>query len=348
MIIALVKPEKIGITALSHKVITGLLEKVLATATKENFAVDIVQKVPERSDANNPNWEEVTDNGQVLDSIHRGCNIAAGTSFMWSKTEFFESVDYMFVDEAGQLSLIDTLALSHAGKNIVLLGDPQQLKQPQKGSHPEGTEVSALEHILQEQKTISNEQGIFLNKTWRMHPQISRYISELFYDNRLETIPATSNQRLEGSTRYLKPGIYFDAVEHHGNQSSSVEEVEQVVSVVNDLLSGGVYFRNSDRKKRKLLPTDIKIISPYNAQVNALKRAMSLMQTGTVDKFQGQEAPVIIFSMATSTPEDAPRGMEFLYSLNRLNVAVSRAKAVFILLPVRLYLSCTGPFWRSW
>jgi uncharacterized protein len=332
MILALIKAgKKIGITALSHKVITGLLEKVLVTAGNENFSIRIVQKVPERSGTNDPNWEEVTDNAQVLDGIHSGCNIAAGTSFMWSRAEFFESVDYMFVDEAGQLSLIDTLALSHAGKNIVLLGDPQQLKQPQKGSHPEGTEVSALEHILNEQKTISNEQGVFLNKTWRMHPEISSYISGLFYDNRLETVPGTSNQRLEGSTRYIKPGIYFHAVEHHGNQGSSLEEVEKVVSVVNDLLSGGVYFRDSDGNKHELLTKDIKIISPYNAQVNALKRAMPHIQTGTVDKFQGQEAPVIIFSMATSTPEDAPRGMEFLYSLNRLNVAVSRAKAVFIL-----------------
>jgi predicted RecB family nuclease len=347
MIIALIKSgKKIGITALSHKVIIGLLEKVVATAEHENFIVRIVQKVPEKSEANHPNWKEVTDNGQVVAGLQSGCNIAAGTSFMWARQEFFESVDYMFVDEAGQLSLIDTLALSHSGKNLVLLGDPQQLKQPQKGSHPEGTEVSALEHILQQQKTISHEQGVFLNKTWRMHPAISEYISGLFYDNRLETVAATSNQRLEGSTMYDEPGIYFHAVTHSGNQSSSVEEVDKVHAIVNDLLSGSVHFINSRREKHQLSGPDIKIISPYNAQVNALKPAMPLIQTGTVDKFQGQEAPVIIFSMATSSAEDAPRGMEFLYSLNRLNVAVSRAQAVFILVasPALFEPVCRSPF----
>jgi uncharacterized protein len=332
MIMALINAgKKIGISALSHKVIAGLLEKILDAAKKQNLNIHIVQKVSEHSEIENPNWEEVTGNDQVIDRIRSGSNIAAGTSFMWSRQEFFESVDYIFVDEAGQLSLIDTLALSHAAKNLVLLGDPQQLKQPQKGSHPEGTEVSALEHILQEQKTIPDEQGVFLNKTWRMHPSISNYISELFYDNRLETIAGNVNQKIDGNTDYKKPGIYFESVEHAGNQGSSVEEVDKVVSIVKDLLSGDVYWCDSNGNRKALDKSMIKIISPYNAQVNALKRALPGIQIGTVDKFQGQEAPVIIFSMATSSPEDAPRGMEFLYSLNRLNVAVSRARAVFIL-----------------
>lgn len=189
-----------------------------------------------------------------------------------------------------------------------------------------------MEHILQDQKTISNEQGVFLNKTWRMHPGISNYISELFYDHRLETIAANSNQKLEGNTKYARPGIYFEPVEHYGNQSSSVEEVNKVISIVDGLLNGDINYRDRENNIHKLTVDDIKIIAPYNAQVNALKRALNIeIQIGTVDKFQGQEAPVIIFSMTTSSPEDAPRGMEFLYSLNRLNVAVSRAKAVFIL-----------------
>jgi uncharacterized protein len=234
------------------------------------------------------------------------------------------------VDEAGQLSLIDTIALSHAGKNLVLMGDPQQLKQPQKGSHPEGTEVSALEHVLQE-KTISNKQGLFLENTWRMHPAINKYISELFYDGRLHTKPDTENQTLDGLTPYQRPGLYLEITEHEGNQNSSAEEAEKIVSIVNALTCGAVYWVDCNRKKHLLQPEHIKIISPYNSQVELLQSALPEMQIGTVDKFQGQEAPVIIFSMATSTPEDAPRGMEFLYSLNRLNVAVSRARAVFIL-----------------
>src|SRR4030095_7378026 len=213
------------------------------------------------------------------------------------RPEFFESVDFLFVDEAGQLSLIDTLALSHAGKNLVLMGDPQQLKQPQKGRHPEGTEVSALEHILQDQKTISKEQGLFLETTWRMHPAINDYISELFYDNRLHTKPDTINQKLEGNPSYHEPGLYIELVNHEGNQNSSEEEVEKVVSIVDDLLGKNVYWIDYDKQKHELNSHHIKIISPYNAQVEKLKAVLPDIQIGTVDKFQGQEAPVIISSM---------------------------------------------------
>jgi uncharacterized protein len=332
MIISLIKAgKKIGVTALSHKVITSLLEKVNKAAAKEKMTVRIVQKVNELADSADPDWIETKSNQLVIETIQQQFNIAAGTSFMWARPEFFESVDFLFVDEAGQLSLIDTLALSHAGKNLVLMGDPQQLKQPLKGSHPEGTEVSALEHILQEHKTISKEQGLFLETTWRMHPAINDYISELFYDNKLHPKPDTANQRLEGSSSYHEPGLYTELVEHEGNQNSSEEEVEKVVSVVDNLLGNNVCWIDYDKQKHKLTPDHIKIISPYNAQVELLKATLPNLQIGTVDKFQGQEAPVIIFSMATSTPEDAPRGMEFLYSLNRFNVAVSRARAIFIL-----------------
>ena len=163
MIISLVKAgKKIGVTALSHKVITELLEKVTKAAAKERMGVRIIQKVTELTGREDPNWIEAEDNALVLERIQQQFHIAAGTSFMWARQAFFESVDFLFVDEAGQLSLIDTLALSHAGKNLVLIGDPQQLKQPQKGSHPEGTEVSALEHILQDQKTIPKDKGLFL------------------------------------------------------------------------------------------------------------------------------------------------------------------------------------------
>jgi uncharacterized protein len=331
MIISLIKAgKKIGVTALSHKVITALLEKVINAAIKEKMTARILQKVSELTGREDPNWIEAEENRSVIERMQE-VPIIAGTSFMWARQEFFESVDFLFVDEAGQLSLIDTLSLSHAGKNLVLMGDPQQLKQPQKGSHPEGTEVSALEHILQEQKTISKDQGLFLETTWRMHPAINDYISELFYDDRLHTKPETANQRLEGSDLYKEPGLYVELIKHEGNQNSAAEEVEKVVSIVNGLLGGNIYWIDCDKQKHKLGSHHIKIISPYNAQVEMLKAVLPGIQIGTVDKFQGQEAPVIIFSMATSTPEDAPRGMEFLYSLNRFNVAVSRARAIFIL-----------------
>ena len=346
MILSLIKAgKKIGVTALSHKVITGLLEKVVEEAGKENLNVKIVQRVRQVRKDDDPNWIEVDKNAMVIEKLHSGFHIAAGTAFMWASADFFESVDYLFVDEAGQLSLIDTVALSHAGKNLVLLGDPQQLKQPQKGSHPEGTEVSALEHILQGEKTMLPEQGVFLDKTWRMHPAINNYISELFYESRLQPMPQNAQQTLEGNTKFKTPGIYFEPVVHYGNQNSSVEEVEKVKQIVDELLKPEIYWINSIGNRQHLLSKDIKIISPYNAQVNALQRALPEIQIGTVDKFQGQEAAIIILSMATSSPEDAPRGMEFLYSLNRLNVAVSRAKAVFILVanPALFEPECRSP-----
>jgi uncharacterized protein len=346
MILALAKAgKKIGVTALSHKVISGLLDKVVKHAASKNMVVRIVQKGDDESNTSNENWIQLKNNDAVLDSLKKSFQIAAGTSFMWSRENFFEAVDYLFVDEAGQLSLIDTVALSHAGKNLVLLGDPQQLKQPLKGSHPEGTEVSALEHILRERKTIPAEQGVFLDKTWRMHPSINRFVSELFYEGKLHPREGNERQIIEGNTKFKTPGIYFEPVIHFGNQNCSAEEVERVVQIVNELLSSQLSWVNSNAEREPLTAANIKIISPYNAQVNALHRSLPAIEIGTVDKFQGQEAGVIILSMATSRPEDAPRGMEFLYSLNRLNVAVSRARAVFILVasPALFEPECRSP-----
>jgi uncharacterized protein len=346
VILSLVKTGKrIGVTALSHKVITGLLEKLLEEASKDRIVIRIVQKVNKDPDKSNPNWLKITDNNAVIENLDKGCQIAAGTAFMWARKDFFETVDFLFVDEAGQLSLIDTIALSHAGKNLVLLGDPQQLKQPLKGSHPDGTELSALEHILQGEKTIREGQGVFLDKTWRMHPNINCFVSELFYEGKLHPMHGNEQQTLVGNTKFKIAGIYFEPVVHSGNQNSSLEEVEEVKQIVNELLRSELYWMNSRGEKAQLTARHIKIISPYNAQVNALHRSLPEIDCGTVDKFQGQEAPVIILSMATSSPEDAPRGMEFLYSLNRLNVAVSRAKGVFILVanPSLFEPECRSP-----
>ena len=346
MILSLVKSgKKIGVTSLGHKVITALLEKIAKGAREENMQIAMVQKVTDEPDESNKDWKITTKNSDIVDCLQQGFQVVAGTSFMWAREELFEAVDFLFVDEAGQLSLIDTIAVSHAGKNLVLLGDPQQLKQPLKGSHPEGTEVSALEHILQGAKTIDNKAGLFLDKTWRMHPAINSFISELFYDSKLHAKNDNKLQTLEGNTRFKKQGLYFEAVNHSGNQNNSPEEVDKVKQIVDELLQSELIWIDTKGVSQPLTKKNIKIISPYNAQVNALKRHVQGTDIGTVDKFQGQEAAVIILSMATSTPEDAPRGMEFLYSLNRLNVAVSRARAVFILVanPSLFEPECRSP-----
>lgn len=335
--------KKIGITALSHKVINSLLWKVYEHADEEGVAIKIMQKVAADNVEAFP-WDTLKESQAVASSVNK-YDVIAGTTFMWSLPSFFESVDYLFVDEAGQLALIDTLAISQAAKNLILLGDPQQLKQPQKGVHPEGTEVSALEHILNGNKTITREQGLFLSETYRMHPNICAFDSELFYEGKLNPVPRLINQRLEGNTRFAGSGLFYESVIHQGNTNRSVEEADAIIHIINELCKGDVYWNDEDNDQFLLTKEHIKIITPYNAQVNDLIERIPGIAIGTVDKFQGQEAPVIIFSMATSTPEDAPRGMEFLYSPNRFNVAVSRARAVFILVssPAIFEAECKSP-----
>lgn len=334
--------KKIGITALSHKVISNLLTKVWEVAGEKDLSIQMLQKVKADYDEEVP-WQ-VTTGEDAIQAALGNADVIAGTSFMWSKPPYTDGVDYLFVDEAGQLSLIDTLAVSHSCSNLVLLGDPQQLKQPQQGVHPDGTEVSALEHVLQDEKTISDEQGIFLAETWRMHPSINAFVSELFYENRLKSKDHLDQQQILGS-KYSGAGLYLEEVEHSGNTNSSSEEVEKVVEIVHQLTSGETTFINQKGEEATLTTSDIKIITPYNAQVQVIKQQLPTLEVGTVDKFQGQEAPVIIYSVATSSLEDAPRGMDFLFSPNRFNVAVSRARTRFIMVanPAIFEAECKSP-----
>ncbi len=320
--------KKIGITALSHKVITNLLTKVWEVAQEEGFDIQIIQKTEPNVD--NPSPWSVSNNENAVQSAIGKVDVIAGTSFMWSKPPYEDSVDYLFVDEAGQLSLIDTLAVSHCCSNLALLGDPQQLQQPQQGVHPDGTEVSALEHVLRGEKTISDEKGVFLAETWRMHSSINAFVSELFYEKRLLAKDHLDQQKIVGS-KYTGAGLYLEEVEHTGNTNSSSEEVEKVAEIVAHLTDGSVTFINENGEEATLTSNNIKIITPYNSQVQAIKQRLPNMEVGTVDKFQGQEAPVIIYSVATSSLEEAPRGMDFLFSPNRFNVAVSRARTRFIM-----------------
>jgi uncharacterized protein len=216
---------------------------------------------------------------------------------------------------------------------VVLLGDPQQLEQPQQGSHPEGTDRSALEHILGDHKTIPAHRGIFLPETWRLAPGVCAFTSEVFYEGRLQSRPGLERQVLVGTAPIEGAGLWVARVAHEGNQNSSIEEVDVVDRIVAGLLRTGACWVDRNDVTRAMTGEDILVVAPYNAQVSLLgERLISRgIRVGTVDRFQGQEAPVVIYSMATSTPEDAPRGMEFLYSLNRLNVATSRARCACIL-----------------
>jgi len=331
MICDLVKQgKKIGITALSHKVIRKLLEQVVDAAHEtDQEDVQCMQRSDEEAGT-----EEIAvarKSEEAWEALETGrANVVGGTSWLWTPEAAFEAVDVLFIDEAGQMGLADVLAVSQAAKSLVLIGDPQQLERPLKGSHPEGAEKSALEHLLGEHKTIPADMGFLLPRTWRLHPKICDFTSELFYEKRLQSEVLTHSRVMEGH-RWLKgAGLWFVPVEHEGNRNACAEEVEIVARIVKGLLRPEVKWFYSAGNQRRLNEEDILIVAPYNAQVADLSARLPDLKIGTVDKFQGQEAPIVIYSMTTSTPEDAPRGMEFLYSLNRLNVATSRAKTAVI------------------
>jgi uncharacterized protein len=333
MICELVKlGKRIGVTALSHKVIRKLLDDVAAAAHEMNLeGVRCLDRDREGEESESVAVARV-DNDEVWSALTTGkANVVGGTSWLWSPEKAFESVDVLFIDEAGQMSLADVLAVSQAAKKLVLLGDPQQLERPTKGSHPDGAEKSALEHLLNGRKTIEEGMGFLLPETWRLHPKVCRYTSDFFYDGRLRSHPISQSRVIEGHKWLNGAGLWIVPVEHEGNRNSSSEEVEVVAGIVEGLLKPEVKWFRSAGNPQGLKEEDILIVAPYNAQVSDLSVRLPKMRVGTVDKFQGQEAPVVIYSMTTSTPEDAPRGMEFLYSLNRLNVATSRAMTTVIL-----------------
>jgi uncharacterized protein len=348
MVTALVAAgKKVGVTANSHKVIRKLLEEVIRAAREERLPLRCVEKVSEISESGPDGITEVLKNSEVLAALEAGeAQVAAGTAWQWARKEFFESVDVLVVDEAGQMSLANTLAVAQAGTALVLLGDPQQLEQPQKGSHPEGTDVSALEHILGNSDTIADDRGLFLNETWRLHPSLSEFTSEVFYDGRLASRPELRVQRIEGTRPFVASGLWFVPVTHEGNQSSAPQEIEPVAQIVACLSAPGASWTMSNGRRLPLRLSEILIVTPYNAQVALLsKRLGRYARVGTVDKFQGQEAPVVVYSMTSSRPEETPRGMEFLYSPNRLNVATSRARCVCILVgsPLLFEPECRSP-----
>jgi predicted RecB family nuclease len=326
--------KRVGVTGPSHKVI----RKLLKTITEEGAGTErrMHKCRPDELDEDAGEIVVTNTNPTALRALTRGTiDVLGGTSWLWSRPEFAQSLDYLFVDEAGQVSLADVLAMSQAAKNIVLLGDPQQLPLPQKGSHPQGAEASALGHILTERKsgkltTMPVNKGLFIGKTHRLHPQICDYTSPLFYEGRLLPRDYTKRRILSGHEVFTRAGLWFVPVSHQGNRNSSAEEVEVVARIVATLRKPSVKWTNAKGKAFPLRRQDILIVAPYNAQVSDLSHRMPEENIGTVDKFQGQEAPVVIYSMTTSSPEDAPRGMEFLYSLNRLNVATSRAMTAVI------------------
>lgn len=351
MILELVKEgHRVGVTAVSHKVIVNLLEELCRLKQSGDKSFRVIQKITDKKEEQACTADSVdvaTNNAEVVEALSsKQAQIAAGTAWLWACEDMANSVDVLFVDEAGQMSLANTLAIGQAATSMVLLGDPQQLDQPKRGLHPPGTEVSALGHILAGEKTIKPTQGLFLAQTFRMHPAVCSFISEMFYDNLLLSRPENATQRILCNGPLAASGLRFVPVIHEGNQNESAEEGEAVLALITNLLAQGAQWTDKHGNTHLLRARDFLVVAPYNAQVAALTALLPPgVRVGTVDKFQGQQAPIVIYSMATSSPEDAPRGMEFLYSLNRLNVAVSRAQTLAILVasPALFHVPCNTP-----
>jgi predicted RecB family nuclease len=323
--------KKVGITANSHKVIRNLIDKTIQAADEAGIALQCCQKTDEAQDPQHRLFFAES-NDELFSALSSGeAAVGGGTAWLWSREEAFEAVDVLFVDEAAQMSLANVLAVSQAAKTVVLIGDPQQLDQPMQGSHPEGTDVSALDHILGGGQTIAPDKGLFLEETWRLHPAICAYTSELFYDGKLQSRVGLERQIVKGGGLVKKSGLYFLPVAHSGNQNCSPEEANAIGKLVRSILAGNPTWVDREGHEKSVDLADIIIITPYNAQVFEIQKCLPGARVGTVDKFQGQEAPIAIYSTATSSRADAPHGMEFLYSLNRLNVATSRARCVSIL-----------------
>jgi len=326
--------KRIGVTGHSHKVILNLMRAV-SEALVEAGLDAALYKVGR--DEDEPLMAQGVvgsiESDEVAGVLGAGAVLVGGTAWVFSREELAGAFDYLFVDEAGQVSLADVVAIGLAARNLVLIGDQMQLAQPTRGSHPGESGLSCLEHALQGHATIPDDLGIFLGTSRRMHPEVCRFISDAFYDSRLRSTADTERQRIvrsrEGGSVPAETGILWVPVAHDGCTQSSEEERDAIVAIVDELLTRTVVDRNGGERLMTL--SDILLVAPFNMQVRCLREKLGKdARIGSVDKFQGQEAPVVIVSLCASTLDEAPRGPEFLLSPHRLNVAVSRAQALAI------------------
>jgi uncharacterized protein len=322
---------RVGITSNSHKAINNLLERVILRCRRDKKPISAI-KVDKNADEDiftNPEITQVATSGKLR--LTPDVMLVGGTVWTFAHDNCLEQFDYLFIDEAGQVSIANLVAMARCTKNIVLMGDQMQLGQPIQGTHPGESGKSILEYLLRDHAAIPNDLGVFLPQTYRLHPSICEFISQMVYDGRLKSAPPASKRKILPKAKSSMPyeaGIVYVPVVHEGNSYASEEEVEEVVRLSKDLI-GSIYV-DEHGKERKISLDDILFVAPYNFQVQKLRDALGEdAKVGSVDKFQGQEAPIVILSMCSSSAEFS-RGIDFLFSKNRLNVALSRAKVLAI------------------
>ncbi len=335
MIVELLRRGKrVGVTANSHKVILNLMGRVVKAAGVAGVLARFYKAGGEEEDRPGDQGEiQQLESGEVAGSLGDGAALVGGTAWVFSREDLTGAFDYLFIDEAGQVSLANAVAMGLSTKNLILVGDQMQLAQPMQGSHPGETGLSCLEYLLHGHATVPPDLGIFLGSSYRMNSGVCRFISEAVYEGRLGSAPETERHRVISDERSVlvpaESGVVWVPVSHDGCTQSSDEECVTIEGIVGELLRRNVVGR--DGEERRMTPADILVVAPFNLQVRRLREALGPeARVGSVDKFQGQEAPVVIVSLCASTLDEAPRGAEFLLSPNRLNVAVSRAEALAI------------------
>ncbi|MFT4049636.1 MAG: TM0106 family RecB-like putative nuclease [Solirubrobacterales bacterium] len=311
----LIAGKRVGITAGTHLAIGNLCDAVEQAAIERGHHFIGVKKCSRDAPYAGPHGliSAVYDNDAAAPGR---ADLTAGTPWLFSRPEWRQQLDLIVIDEAGQFALSSALAVGTAAKTMLLVGDPNQLPQVTQGEHPIGSGASALEHVIGEHRTIPRDMGVFLGESWRMTPELCDFVSDTFYEGRLEPHKSTAEYTPPTGT-----ALNCLPVGHEGNRQRSPEEADVCVEAVRELIALGV------------APEEIMVVSPYNMQVELLRREIDTRLPGaeavkvlTVDRCQGQEVDVVIFSMATSGGEGVPRGYGFLFSSNRFNVAISRAR----------------------
>lgn len=318
--------KRIAVSSNSHKAIGNLLEAVADRARVEGIQCRVVQKASEDGD-------DEAHSGIMFVSDNDAPEIATADvvgATAWHFARYAEAAyDYLIIDEAGQVSIANILAMARCSPNIVLVGDPMQLPQPLQGSHPGESGRSCLEYLIDGHRVVPSDRGVFIPTSRRMHPRVCGFISTVVYESRLASDEAAGAQTLFSGAGVDLVGAGMRDVAHFGRSQVSLEEIDSIVAAI-AVVEGSTY-RDRNGHERAIGHADILVVAPYNAQVNALRaRLPSAVRVGTVDRFQGQEAPVCLVSMTTSSGEELPRDIGFLFSLNRINVAVSRAQVAAI------------------
>lgn len=326
--------RRVGVTSNSHKAINKLLLEIEREAEEQGFRFRGRKKYTEEDQAYRGSFIDSSDKWKEL--LDPNLQLLAGTAWLFARPEFDRSLDTMIIDESGQVALADAIASGTSARNLVLLGDPNQLPQVSQGAQPEAAKASVLQHLLGDRQTVPPDRGIFLAETWRLRPEPCAFTSEAYYEGNLVPAAICSQRSLAGAN-----GLFLLEVAHEGRGQSSMEEAKEVAAEIERLR--GTLFTDDKGVARPLTPEDVLVVAPYNAQVRALKaRVPAGVRVGTVDKFQGQEAPVVIVSFASSSGADAPRGIQFAFDRRRVNVATSRAqcRVVIVCAPRLLEAEC--------